>query len=94
VKEAGLAEELFGRFGERVVAGIDARDGKAALAGWTDQTDISALDLALNNQMSLWDCVYLALAIEHDCPLITADRRLFWGWPRPASSHPSAGLAF
>jgi predicted nucleic acid-binding protein len=36
-----------------------------------------ALDLALNSQMSLWDCVYLALAIEHDCPLITADRRLF-----------------
>lgn len=36
-----------------------------------------ALDLALNNHMSLWDCVYLALAIEHDCPLITADRRLF-----------------
>jgi predicted nucleic acid-binding protein len=36
-----------------------------------------ALELALHNQMSLWDCVYLALAIEHDCPLITADRRLF-----------------
>jgi predicted nucleic acid-binding protein len=36
-----------------------------------------ALDLAIKNQFSLWDCVYLALAIEHDCPLITADRRLF-----------------
>jgi len=36
-----------------------------------------ALELALHNQMSLWDCVYLALAIEHDCALITADRRLF-----------------
>jgi predicted nucleic acid-binding protein len=38
-----------------------------------------ALDLALNNQMSLWDSVYLALALEHRCPLITADRRLFRG---------------
>jgi predicted nucleic acid-binding protein len=36
-----------------------------------------ALDLALNNQMSLWDCVYLALALEHNCPMITADRRLY-----------------
>lgn len=36
-----------------------------------------ALDLAINGQMSLWDCVYLALAIEHDCQLITADQRLF-----------------
>jgi predicted nucleic acid-binding protein len=38
-----------------------------------------ALDLAVNSHMSLWDCVYLALAIERDCPLITADRRLFRG---------------
>jgi predicted nucleic acid-binding protein len=37
----------------------------------------TALELALHNQMSLWDCVYLALALERDCPLITADRRLF-----------------
>ena len=36
-----------------------------------------ALELALRNHLSLWDCVYLALALEHDCPLITADRRLF-----------------
>ena len=39
----------------------------------------SALNLALRHGMSLWDCVYLALAIEHDCPLLTADRRLFRG---------------
>jgi predicted nucleic acid-binding protein len=35
-----------------------------------------ALDLSLRHQMSLWDCVYVALAIEHQCPLLTADRRL------------------
>jgi predicted nucleic acid-binding protein len=34
-----------------------------------------ALDLSLRHQMSLGDCVYLALAIEHQCPLLTADRR-------------------
>ena len=36
-----------------------------------------ALDLSLRYQMSLWDCVYLALALERGCPFLTADRRLF-----------------
>jgi predicted nucleic acid-binding protein len=36
-----------------------------------------ALELAFRYQMSLWDCVYLALAIERDCPFLTADQRLF-----------------
>jgi predicted nucleic acid-binding protein len=38
---------------------------------------VDALDLSLQHHMSLWDCVYLALAIEHGCPFLTADRRLF-----------------
>jgi len=36
-----------------------------------------ALDLSLRYQLSLWDCVYLALALEYDCPVLTADLRLF-----------------
>ena len=39
----------------------------------------SAFELSLHYQLSLWDSVYLALAIEHNCPLITADERLFRG---------------
>lgn len=38
-----------------------------------------ALELSLRYQLSLWDCVYLAVAIEHDCVFLTADRRLFRG---------------
>jgi predicted nucleic acid-binding protein len=37
---------------------------------------LRALDLALHYHMSLWDCVYLDLALEHNCSLLTADRRL------------------
>jgi predicted nucleic acid-binding protein len=48
-----------------------------------------ALDLALNHPISLWDSVYLALAIQQDCPLITADRRLFRGG---RGRHPSIRL--
>ena len=48
-----------------------------------------ALELSLRHQMSLWDCVYLALAIERDCPLLTADRRLFRSG---AARHPALQL--
>ena len=48
-----------------------------------------ALDLSLQRQLSLWDCVYLALALEHDCPVLTADLRLFRAG---TSGHPSVRL--
>lgn len=48
-----------------------------------------ALDLSLRYQMSLWDCVYLALALERDCPFLTADRRLLRAG---AGLHPSIRL--
>jgi predicted nucleic acid-binding protein len=38
---------------------------------------LRALHLSLQHQLSLWDCIYLALAVEHDCPVLTADLRLF-----------------
>jgi predicted nucleic acid-binding protein len=38
-----------------------------------------ALDLSVQYQLSVWDCVYLALALERDCPVLTADVRLFRG---------------
>ncbi|HEU0139728.1 MAG TPA: type II toxin-antitoxin system VapC family toxin [Bryobacteraceae bacterium] len=44
-----------------------------------------ALDLALQYQLSLWGCIYLELAIEHECPFITSDLRLFRG---SAARHP------
>jgi predicted nucleic acid-binding protein len=38
-----------------------------------------ALNLSLQHQVSLWDATYLALAIQKNCPLVTADIRLFRG---------------
>jgi predicted nucleic acid-binding protein len=41
------------------------------------ETDLhAALSLSLAHQLSLWDSVYLALAIDQRCDLVTADRRL------------------
>src|ERR1700690_4464771 len=42
-----------------------------------DRRLVRALDRSLRHQMSLWDCVYLALAVERDCPFLTSDQRLF-----------------
>jgi predicted nucleic acid-binding protein len=38
-----------------------------------------ALVLSLQYHLSLWDCIYLALSEEYDCPVLTADARLFRG---------------
>ena len=35
-----------------------------------------ALDLACTYRHSVYDCLCLALAMEHDCRLVTADRKL------------------
>ena len=36
----------------------------------------AALGLSLEYGVSLWDCVYIVLATECECPCLTADRRL------------------
>lgn len=38
-----------------------------------------ALNLSIECHLSLWDSIYLALAIQNNCPLVTADIRLFRG---------------
>ncbi len=46
VHDPELAHLLFTELGDRVVAGIDARDGKVAVSGWTETSSIDAVDLA------------------------------------------------
>jgi len=47
VDSIGFIGRLVARFGgERIAVGIDARDGKVAVSGWTKNADITALDLA------------------------------------------------
>lgn len=42
-----LVKSLCGKFGEAIVVGIDARDGYVATRGWIKETEIKALELAL-----------------------------------------------
>jgi len=45
-----FASEIFAEFGARVALGLDSRDGKAAIKGWTSLTDIGTEDAALKMQ--------------------------------------------
>jgi phosphoribosylformimino-5-aminoimidazole carboxamide ribotide isomerase len=42
----GFLEETCRRFGEKIAVGIDARNGKVAVRGWRDVTDIDAIEFA------------------------------------------------
>lgn len=45
--DPNLARALFREFGESLILGLDARDGKVAIAGWREATAWTAVDLAL-----------------------------------------------
>ncbi len=48
VRNPGMVREVCREHGsERVVVSVDARDGMVALQGWTEASEVSALDLAL-----------------------------------------------
>ncbi|MCP4625831.1 MAG: 1-(5-phosphoribosyl)-5-[(5-phosphoribosylamino)methylideneamino]imidazole-4-carboxamide isomerase [bacterium] len=46
IKNPVWVERLAGRFADRVIVGIDARNGLVAIEGWTEDTRTRAVDLA------------------------------------------------
>ena len=46
VEDGAFLQSMVDQFGSRIAVGIDARNGKVALRGWVDETELSALDLA------------------------------------------------
>ena len=50
IEQPELARELARDYGERILVGIDARTGVAAVKGWTETSAVKALDLALRVQ--------------------------------------------
>lgn len=47
VREPELVREACERFGDQVVVGIDAKDGMVAVAGWSETSEITAVELAV-----------------------------------------------
>jgi predicted nucleic acid-binding protein len=81
--------EIAGLLARRVRLGeIDEHGARAVLAElrqvpfeWTPVSALvpAALTLALEADLTLSDGVYLTLAMQADCPLVTADRQLYDG---------------
>ncbi len=46
-RDAGELEPLIARFGDRLAVGIDARQGKVQVKGWTETLPLEAADLAV-----------------------------------------------
>jgi phosphoribosylformimino-5-aminoimidazole carboxamide ribotide isomerase len=46
LRDPELVSKAAGRFPGRIVVGLDAREGRVAVAGWREQSETSALDVA------------------------------------------------
>ncbi len=46
LKDESLVREACRRYPDRIILGIDARGGKVSVEGWTEQSEITAVDLA------------------------------------------------
>ena len=46
LRDPGLVKQAAGKYPGRVVVGIDARDGRVAVAGWLEASETTAVDLA------------------------------------------------
>ncbi len=46
LRDPNMAERLCARWGERIIIGIDARNGMVAVEGWTETSDVAATVLA------------------------------------------------
>ena len=44
VTESGLVEKAYERYSDRIAVGIDIRDGRVAIKGWTENSGIGAFD--------------------------------------------------
>lgn len=59
IEKPDLVKEACKRFPQRIIAGIDARDGRVAIKGWVETTDIKATELAQRmEEYGVWGIIY------------------------------------
>jgi predicted nucleic acid-binding protein len=73
-KKVRLLGELTQGEGERIITAMQTLP--LAYYGATDLLMV-AFQLALNTQRTVYDCLYVALAVSRGCQLMTDDRKLF-----------------
>jgi predicted nucleic acid-binding protein len=75
-KKVRLRGELTQDEGERIITAMQAMP--LTYYGATDLLMV-AFQIALNTQRTVYDCLYVALAVSRGCQLMTDDRRLSAG---------------
>lgn len=50
ITEKDLVEKAVGKYGERIAVGIDIKDGFVAIKGWTEKSNIGAMDFCRKMQ--------------------------------------------
>ena len=61
----GFVSALVEDFGPRIVVGIDARDGFVAVKGWTEKTQLSAVDFARQiNRLGVMSIVFTDVSTD------------------------------
>lgn len=65
VKERSLTSELLNAYPGKIAIGVDARDGKVAIDGWTTVTEATAIDLA-NAYAPLGPAYFIYTDIQRD----------------------------
>lgn len=50
IENPAFVQEACGEFPDKIIVGIDARDGLVAIKGWVEVTKVKAIDLALRMQ--------------------------------------------
>jgi len=59
VQSPEFVKEVCKKFPERIIIGIDAKDGLVAVKGWVEVTEIKATELALKMQdYGIWGIIY------------------------------------
>lgn len=59
IDQPELAQKIVDEFGERIIVGIDARNGMVAIKGWTESSVVKTIELALRiEQWGIKEIIY------------------------------------
>lgn len=86
ITDPDFARAAIAEYGDKLVAGIDARDGKAAVSGWREETDVDVVDLAVELQgQGIARIIYTDIAVDgtRRGPNLDATRALAEAVPLP-----------
>ena len=76
VKEEALVRNAAERYGERIAVGVDIRDGKVAVKGWTEQSEYDAFDFCEKMQ-EMGIKTLICTDISRDGAMQGTNRRLY-----------------